>query len=257
MSDSLGDRMKQYEYDFSYTVPRDMPIMMRLDGKAFHTYTRGLEKPFSQLIIDAMWETAMVLCSEIQNARLAYIQSDEITILIYPRRLFESEPWFGNKIQKMVSVSAGIASGVMSLESNKIFSKPKRACFDSRVWVLPSHEVCNAFIWRQQDWTRNSVQMLARSLYSHSILHGKDNSELQEMCFKQGRNWNDLPLYLRRGACLVRKQYTAPSNSHPFRSPDESGEPSIRYKWVVDKNIPIFSQDRNYIDKHLEVLETE
>lgn len=239
--DSLGDRMKRFERDFSFTLTRDFPVLMRLDGKAFHTYTKGLDRPFDVRIIAAMWEVAKVLCSEIQGAKIAYVQSDEISILI-KNRDFEGEPWFGNKVQKMVSVAAGIASGVMTEESPKVFGTVKRACFDARVWAVPAHEVCNALLWRQQDWSRNSIQMLARSLYSHKQCQNKNNSDLREMCFQKGENWNDLPVYLRRGACIVRETYHAGAPNEP---------PVTRHRWVVDKNIPIFTQDRNYIDHHL------
>ena len=243
--------MKEYERDYSYTLTKKTPVLIRVDGKAFHTYTRGLERPFDQGLIEAMWETARVLCSEIQGAQLAFVQSDEISILIHNYKTRESESWFGNKLQKMVSVAAGIASGVMTIESDAIFATRehgiviplhKRACFDARAWIMPTFEVCNYFIWRQQDWTRNSVQMLARSLYSHKELHGKNNSELQEMCFQKDTNWNDLPVYLRRGACIVKRTFETPHPNSPIRS-----------RWEVDKDIPIFTQDRDYIDRHLEV----
>lgn len=251
----LGNRMKEYERACSVTLMKRTPILIRVDGKAFHTYTKGCDRPFDQGLIEAMWETAKALCEEIQGAQLAYVQSDEISILVHNYKTRESESWFGNKLQKMASVSAGIASGVMTIESDRVFCdreagvyipRQKRACFDSRVWTIPPFEVCNYFIWRQQDWTRNSVQMLARSLYSHKQLHNKNNSDLQEMCFQKGKNWNDLPTYLRRGACIVRNTYT---------SVGEDGQAIVRSKWEVDEDIPIFTQDRYYIDRHLEVEE--
>ena len=162
-----------------------------------------------------------------QGAQLAYIQSDEISILIHNYKRLTSQSWFGNQLQKMASVSAGIASGVMTLESIKVFGEYRRAVFDSRVFILPEHDVCNYFLWRQQDWTRNSVQMLARSLYSHKECYKKNNAQLQEMCVQKGYNWNDLDPYLKRGICLTGSS------------------------WVIDKNIPIFSQDRNYIERYL------
>ena len=248
MADSLGDRMKEYERSAASTLPKKLPVLLRVDGKAFHTYTKDCDRPFDQNLIEAMWETAKVLCEEIQGAQLAFVQSDEISILIHNYKNRESEPWFGNKVQKMVSVAAGSASGVMTKESVRIFGttregifqpRRKRACFDARVWVLPPFEVCNYFIWRQQDWTRNSVQMLARSLYSHKQLIGKNNPELQELCFQKGQNWNDLPTYLRRGACIVKTDYYV--------------DATLRSKWFVDKSIPIFTTDRDYIDRRLEV----
>jgi tRNA(His) 5'-end guanylyltransferase len=252
---NLGDRMKEYERACAVTLMKRTPVLIRVDGKAFHTYTKGCDRPFDQGVVEAMWETAKALCNEIQGAQLAYVQSDEISILVHNYKTRESGSWFDNKLQKMASVSAGIASGVMTMESDRIFSsreggiyvpEKRRACFDSRVWTIPPFEVCNYFIWRQQDWTRNSVQMLARSLYSHKQLHNKDNSSLQEMCFQKGKNWNDLPTYLKRGACIVKNTYTVVT---------EDDQMATRSRWEVDTEIPIFTQDRYYIDQYLEVDE--
>ena len=264
--DNLGNRMKDYERAAGHVLPARLPVMLRVDGKCFSQYTKGCDRPFDQKLIEAMWEIAKTLCTEIQGAQLAYVQSDEISVFIHNYKMLTSQAWRGNKVQKMCSIAAGIASSVMTLESKKVFGKYKRACFDARVWVLPEAEVCNSLIFRQQDWTRNSVQMLARSLFSHNQCYGKNNSELQDLCMNQGRNWNDLPTYLRRGACIIRKEYKM--QTHIF-SPEEgmdrnkafkdgkytvkSGEPTIRSRWEVDKKIPIFTQDRDYIDHHLKV----
>jgi len=233
--------MKGYEKAAGYVLPTRLPVMLRVDGKCFSKYTKGCGRPFDQKFIEAMWEVAKALCSEIQGAQFAYVQSDEISVLIHNYKTLNSNPWVGNKVQKMCSIAAGIASGVMTMESEKIFGKRKRACFDARVWVLPEAEVCNALYWRQQDWTRNSVQMLARSLFSHKMCHGKSNADLREMCTQQGKNWNDLAIYLQRGACVVRQSY---SSQHPHAP--------TRYRWGTDLDIPIFTQDRNYIDQYLE-----
>jgi len=240
--DNLGDRMKEYERDYSFTISWGIPVLIRLDGRAFHTYTKGLSKPYDQEFINAMWETAKVLCDEIHGAQFAYHQSDEISILIHNYKKHVTQPWLGKRIQKMVSVAAGIASGVMTMESPKIFGSAKRACFDARVWQLSEAEVANYFLWRQKDCQRNSVQMLAQSLFSHKQLHAKNVTELKGMCIEQGKNWEDLPTYLKRGACIVRREY---SSSHPHAP--------TRSKWDVDKETPIFSEDRDYIESYLKV----
>lgn len=242
----IMDRMKRYERCWRLTITPRMPIIMRVDGKAFHTYTKKCNRPFDIAFISAMWETAKDLCKEIQGAQLAYVQSDEISILIHSYKTLNSESWFGNQVQKMVSVSASIASATMSFESIKIFDEYKKAHFDSRVFSIPESDVCNYFIARQQDWTRNSVQMLARSIYPDKQLLHKNNAKLHEMCFSMGRNWNDLPIYLKRGACIIRKVFT---------STGIDGQEVTRSSWEVDKEIPIFTQDRSYINKYLEVEE--
>jgi hypothetical protein len=135
----------------------------------------------------------------------------------------------------------------------------KRAAFDARVFPLPEFEVCNYFIWRQQDWTRNSVQMMARSLFSHKECHKKNNSQLQEMIHQAGKNWNDLDIHLKRGQCIVKETYEVDPGATYQLDPGESipkgfikpGETVTRSRWAVDNNIPIFTQDRDYIDKHL------
>jgi len=252
---TLGDRMKKYESAFKATLPNRLPVICRVDGKAFHTYTKGLlKKPgvaYDTKLEEVMNITAMKLCEEIQGAEFAYVQSDEISILIHGYKRFASQGWFDNKIQKMVSVSAAIASATFTLESSRIwnftdkgevFPNHKPAYFDSRVFVLPEDDVCNYFAWRQQDATRNSVQMLARSLYSHKECNNKNGSQLQEMTFQKGRNWNDEPTSFRRGRCIVRK-------FEQFQPP--VGPSVTRQRWAVDSEPPVFTTDREYINKYL------
>lgn len=222
---SLGDRMKVYEKAGRTMLPRRMPVILRIDGKAFHSFAAHFVKPFDEGLIRAMDEAAIELCQEIQGAQFAFVQSDEISILVHNYKRLNTEAWFDNQTQKMASVAAAIAAASVSLRYER------RAHFDARAFVLPEAEVCNYFIWRQQDWTRNSIQMCARSLYSHKQCDGKVQSEMQEMCFQAGLNWNDLPVRLRRGRCIVRA---------------ERG-------WHVDNEPPIFTQDREYVERHLAV----
>ena len=260
---SLGDRMKEYyENCYKINLPRRIPLIIRLDGKAFHTLTRGCEKPFDKNIINLMDETAKYLCENIQGAQLAYLQSDEISILVHNYKRLESSAWFDNDLMKMCSVSASLAtskfnhvkafndiwngeceSSNMELFINTNLNDMKLAHFDSRAFVLPESEVCNYFIWRQKDWERNSIQMLAQSLYSHKELQNKKCSDLQEMCFQKGKNWNDLSIDLKRGRCIIRK-------SNLFNN-----DKAFRDLWEVDNNIPIFTEDREYINKLLKVEE--
>lgn len=260
-NDSLGDRMKQYESCFKYELPRRMPVILRIDGKAFHTYTKKLKNSegvaYNKDLEEVMNLTAIKLCKEIQGAQLAYVQSDEISILIHGYKKLNSQGWFNNELIKIVSVSASIAAATFTLNSYKIWSKPdgsfqaadlddfRPAYFDSRAFVIPENDVCNYLIWRQQDCTRNSIQMLARSLYSHKECYLKNNSQLQEMCWKKGRNWNDEPASFKRGRCVVKT---------PEEKTLPNGDRITRFTWAVDDNIPVFSQERSYINKYL-VLE--
>lgn len=241
--DSLGDRMKGYEIAARTALPRRMPVIMRVDGKSFHTYTRGLARPFDARLTDAMDQVAIALCSEIQGAQLAYVQSDEISILIHGYKRFASASWFDNEVQKMTSVAGSIAGATMTAASPTIFDGATRpAYFDARVAIYPETEVCNYFIWRQQDAVRNSIQMSAQALYSQRQLHGKPCSELQDMIHAKGQNWNDLPTRQKRGRCIVREVY-------------QIGE-TTRSRWTVDNEIPTFTADREYIDRLL-ALEPE
>jgi tRNA(His) 5'-end guanylyltransferase len=245
-NDSLGDRMKSYEDCYRLYLPIRSPIILRIDGKAFHSYTRGCQKPVDENLIGVMNDTAKYLCENIQGAQLGYVQSDEISLLLVNYKSLDSQSWFDNNLQKMVSVSAGMASGVFTGLSGRIWGgNSKIAVFNSRAFLVPKEDVVNYFQWRQQDATRNSVQMLARSLYSHRECENKNNSELQEMCFRKGVNWNDCPVPQKRGRGLVKVQY-----QHTGVNP-KTGEsiPSERSEWRVDNNIPIFSENRNYVEK--------
>lgn len=228
--DSLGDRMKRYESASRTVLPPRMPTIIRVDGKAFHTWTRGMQRPFDERLIGWMNDVALTLCHEIQGAQLAYIQSDEISILLHDYKRFESQAWFDKQVQKMVSVAAAIAASRMTYLATE--SKWRReAYFDARAWVLPETEVTNYFLWRQNDAVRNSIQMLARSLYSHAECENKCQAELLEMCWQKGQNWNDLKTHLKRGRCTVRCD---------------------DWYWRIDNEIPIWkAEGREYIERLL------
>ena len=248
----LGDRMKRYEDVNRHYLIRRTPVIIRLDGKAFHSFTKGLERPFDEELHKNMVHTMYMLVSQIQGAVLAYTQSDEISILIRDWDTLNTDAWFDYNIQKMVSVSASIATA----EFNYAWSKrPKKiAHFDSRVFNLPKEEVCNYFIWRQQDASRNSVNMLAQSLFSHKELQGKNVSEVQDMMMMQKSvNWNDCKTWQKRGTCTYRTK-------NRFNKEDmdqlDINDPSSKSHIMQDFEIPIFTQDRNYVEQHL-VVENE
>ena len=244
-NDTLGDRCKRYEESFRTILPERMPVILRLDGKAFHTYTKGCKRPFDEALSSCMNDTAIYLCKNIQNVVVAYIQSDEISILLNNYQDINTESWYGNNAIKMCSVAAGMASAYFTSISDRIFGKSKLATFDCRAFVVPKEDVNNVFLWRQQDATRNSVQMLARSLYSHKECTDKNNSELQEMCYQKGYNWNDVLVPQKRGRCIIKTQIPGTATNR------KTGEvvSFLRSEWVADQNIPVFSQDRSYIEK--------
>lgn len=238
---SLGDRMKAYEAASKGTLPGRLPVIIRVDGKAFHTYTRGAEKPFDEKLMEVMDDTARALCEEVQGSVLAYVQSDEISLLIHSYKDLESEAWFSNEIQKMVSVSAGIASATFSLGSSKIFSGThKRAVFDSRAFVLPESEISNYFIWRQRDCIRNSINTIAQNLFSQKELHGKNLDQVKQLLLDKAdidvddqETWEP---YFIRGRCVKRKLVK------------HSAGNVYRQSWDVDRDIPHFSLNRSYVE---------
>lgn len=238
--DSLGDRIKsQYEHRTRYFLPRRTYVVIRVDGKAFHTFTRGCNRPFDNQLITSMDEVAIALCNQIDGAAFAYAQSDEVSVLVTDFSREGTGAWFDNNLQKMSSVSASIATAAFNCSWAALSSTPDTqalALFDSRVFTIPDPvEVENYFIWRQKDWTRNSIQLVGQSFFSHRELHGKNNSKIQEMLFTQkGVNWSDYPAHLKRGRIIKYNKR-------------EEGSLRRDSRWVVDNDIPVFTRDRSYL----------
>ena len=234
MHDELGERMKgHYEDRTRHFLPRRTHTIIRLDGKAFHTFTAYCEKPFDNALMKLMDETAQFLCQNIQGCKFAYVQSDEISLLLTDFDDIKTDAWFNGNIQKIASVSASMATAFFNNNINHPLDVYGPAFFDSRVFTIPEWtEVENYFIWRQNDATRNSIQMVAQSLYSQKELHGKKQPELQEMIFQKGQNWNNLEDGKKRGRVIVKIPKIARD--------DKTG-------WGIIINPPIFTQERNYI----------
>lgn len=183
-----------------------IPVLARVDGRAFSQFTKGLDRPYDQRMVDLMVETTKFLVEE-TNARCGYTQSDEIS-LVWLSEHPDTEMFFGGKLSKMISVVGSLATMAFNrLLPHRIPEHShKMPVFDNRVWEVPVYyEAVNYFIWREQDATRNSVSMAARHYYSHDECHGKNSSELQEMLFRKGVNWNDYPRHFKRGT-YVRRQ---------------------------------------------------
>ena len=249
--DTLGDRMKGFENFYRTYIRMREPIIIRVDGKAFHTLSANFDKPYDYDLIHIMDNVAIALCEQIQGAVFAYVQSDEISVFVYPWLNPNSEPWFQNNINKIVSVSAGIASAHFTSEMGwKLFGyemamQPvKPVVFDSRAFTLPMDEVNNYFIWRQKDWLRNSVQMHARSLYSQKQLNGKKLPELLQMIEDKGENWNDNCSGVRHGRGIAK--------SYDYKVVEETGESVERSHWTVCHELPKFTEDREFISKLLD-----
>jgi len=215
MNDDLGKRMKgQYESRTRTFLPRRTYTLIRLDGKAFHTFTRGMKRPYDETLMKAMDDTAKFLCENIQGCQLGYVQSDEISLLLTDFDKITTDAWFDGNVQKMVSVSASMATAFFNdIFSNNIHGN--LAFFDSRVWTIPDYvEVENYFVWRQKDAVRNSIAMTAQSLYSHTELNGKSSSEQQDMIHAKGQNWNDMPEGFKRGRTIYKSTCLDPEEEY-------------------------------------------
>ena len=269
--DDLGVRMKTFYEQIPKTkLMRRTPVAIRIDGKAFHTFTRGFNKPFDEVLMQSMQQTMKYLCENIQGCVLGYTQSDEITLILVDYKKLNSSAWFDYEVQKMCSIAASMATMAFNksfkrnynLWKNKTFptsyldylnapithdditlldtySKAMNngAMFDARVFNIPKEEVTNLLYWRQMDAIRNSIQMVGQANFSHKQLHGSSCNEIQDMLMVQnGINWNDFPVNQKRGSCCIKEVY--------------EHEGVQRTHWVIDNNIPIFREDgREYIDK--------
>lgn len=267
---AFDKRMKKYEFVSRHYLTTRTPVIIRIDGKAFHTFTRGFQKPFDDVLSKTMQETMKYLCENIQGCVLGYTQSDEITLVLVDYKNIDTSAWFDYNIQKCASVAASMAT----MAFNKYFNNNieefgraniedwdeggtsrnlsveerialnlaetyykaylKGAMFDARVFNIPKDEVCNNLLWRQNDASRNSIQMVGRAYFSHKQLDKKSTSDIQDMLMlEKGINWNDCPTKYKRGSCCIRK----------------TDEATGRSKWIIDNEIPIFKADgRKYVN---------
>ncbi|MGL5506985.1 MAG: tRNA(His) guanylyltransferase Thg1 family protein [Paraclostridium sp.] len=256
---TLEERMKRYEHASKNNLMRRTPAIIRIDGKAFHTFTKGLKKPFDEIVMKAMEDTTRYLCKNIQGVKLAYTQSDEISLLLTDYEKLETEAWFGYNIQKVVSVSASMATLAFNesffrqvemmghtinteegaLYYDKLINKINTALFDSRVFLLPKEEVCNYFIWRQQDAIRNSKQALGQSEFSAKDLHGLSTSEIEnKLIDERDISWVDYSSQEKYGALVTKDKYCL----------DNGAERTI---WVRKSVTPLFKDNRNIVNDHL------
>lgn len=198
---ALGDRMKQHEQATRTVLPRRTYTLIRCDGRAFHSYLRAAAKPYDYGFMADMDAVAETLCAEISGSVLAFVQSDEISILTVDFGGANTQPWFGGEVQKIVSSAAALASVALCRR------RPGTPTFDARVFTVADPvEVANYFVWRQRDCVRNSITMAAQAVFSHRELHGVNGNQMQEMLFtRAGINWNDYPDGAKRGRVVVRE----------------------------------------------------
>ena len=271
----LDKRMKGYYEEIpKIKLMRRTPVIIRLDGKAFHTFTRGFQKPFDDILISSMQDTMKYLCENIQGCVLGYTQSDEITLILVDYKKLNSSAWFDYEVQKMCSISASMATmafnkafheeyykwGIENLPNfdmggtnepvdesiinlSQVYDRAanRGAMFDSRVFNIPKEEVTNCLFWRQDDASKNSIQMVGQANFYHKELQGKSCNDIQNMLLtERGINWNDLPTYKKRGSCCIKENYEVCVD----------GVVTTRSHWVIDNDIPIFKGEcREYIER--------
>ena len=274
----LAKRMKEYEKAGQRYLTRRTPIILRLDGCHFHSFTKGFKRPFDEVLIKTMQETMKYLCENIQGATLAYCQSDEITILLVDYKNIDSSAWFDNRQNKIESVAASMCTMafnkffrqkaeefITDYETNGLYGEDsieyelcktyqraieKGAYFDCRAFNIPKEDVTNNFYWRQLDCSRNSIQMVGQANFSHKELHCKTCNDIQDMLMLQKNiNWNDFPIHQKRGTCVVRNKIVIESNAITetvmLRDTTKSEN-----EWIIDKEIPVFKgEGREYIEK--------
>lgn len=277
--DDLGTRMKEFYEGIPKTkLMRRIPVAIRIDGKAFHTFTRGFQKPFDSILMTSMQETMKYLCENIQGCVFGYTQSDEITLILIDYQKFTSSAWFDYEVQKVCSIAASMAT----MAFNKFFTKnvnyfemvhehddtineycttlvnalEKGATFDARCFNIPKEEVANLIYWRQLDAMRNSVQMVGQANFSHKELQNKSCNDIQDMLVAQKAiNWNFYPEDCKRGAACIKM----PPREEIIEVPTAAEKPLRavvnRSFWVIDKQMPILKENWDYINKYIYVGE--
>jgi tRNA(His) guanylyltransferase len=251
--DSFGDRMKMYEgMEANRILLPGLPVCVRLDGRAFHTFTRGLERPYDERLSCMMIETTKRLVDD-THALIGYTQSDEIS-LIYAPAVTSEELLFGGRVSKLTSTLASIATAHFNELRRELLPNKGIATFDCRVWTVPSkEEAVNSLLWREQDATKNSISMAASAYYSHKELQGKSGSQKQELLFQKGINWNEYPVFFKRGTYVKRVVTSRKLTTYELNDLPEKHQarlnPDMEFtrSTVTAFNMPIFGKVTNRV----------
>lgn len=281
----LAKRMKDYEMRDRYFLQKRIPVAIRVDMRAGHTFTKGFERPFDKVFMKSMQETAKYMCENMGNAKFAYVQSDEITIILVDYDTLETDCWFNYRTDKLCSISASMATmafnrffaqevdkwGVETFDwewyeggtndpevanspewkLSEIYSKAikKGAMFDARCFNISKEEVTNLIYWRQLDATRNSIQMVGQAYFSHDELQDKTCNMIQDMLMtKYGINWNDFTVPCKRGTACIKVATKVTENIK--REPQPFGEDRVTTTIIEERPIWV-------IDKNMPILKGE
>lgn len=266
---SLQERMKAYEYVPRLFLMKRNPVIIRIDGKAFHTFTKGLEKPFDNMVEKAMIETTKYLCKNIQGCKIGYTQSDEISLFLTDYDTLETEGWFNYNLEKMTSIAASMATLAFNNEfnllvikefdkrtDNKIddfasieeynkalsdtnldvyFKKRYKALFDARAFNIPKEDVTNYFVWRQRDAIRNSKQAVGQANFPAKNLFGLNTTAIVNKLADVGIMWEDYSYHQKRGVYITKEEV----------------EGEKRPQWIAHEYTPLFEKERESIDKFI------
>ena len=281
--DDLGTRIKEYEKRNQYYLQKRTPVAIRVDGRSFHTFTKGFQRPFDKVLIKTMQETAKYMCENMGNAKFAYVQSDEITIILVDYDTLETDCWFNYRTDKLCSISASMATMAFNrvfvknvdewgrltfpnwdeggtneevdvdlLKLNDAYQRAigKGAMFDARCFNIPKEEVTNLIYWRQLDATRNSIQMVGQANFSHKELQNKSCNDIQDMLHEQkGINWNDYSTVCKRGTACIKNRKIIEYLDEFKVTAKLMDSTKTENSWIIDKEMPILKgEDRAYVD---------
>lgn len=205
--EAMGDRHKAFESrETMHRLMPGLPVLVRLDGRAFHTFTRGLARPYDERLSRSMIETTKYLVDH-THASVGYTQSDEIS-LAYPNTDPNNQVMFDGRVQKLCSILAAMATAKFNQQI--LANIPEKAhllpLFDARVYQYPTLDLAaESFVWRETDATRNSLTMAAHAYYSHKELHKAGYARKHEMLHAKGLNWNDYPDFFKKGTYVRRE----------------------------------------------------
>ena len=273
----LANRMKEYEKRNQYYLQKRIRVAIRVDGRSFHTFTKGFKRPFDDILMKSMQETAKYMCENIQGAKFAYVQSDEITIILIDYDTLETDCWFNYRTDKLCSIAASMATMIFNkifkekvenfieeggafslaqLNYNQMKMEPylkaieKGAMFDARCFNIPKEEVTNLIYWRQLDATRNSIQMVGQANFSHKELQNKSCNDIQDMLHEQkGINWNDYPTVCKRGTACIKNRKIIEYLDEFKVTAKLMDSTKTENSWIIDTEMPILKgENRAYVD---------
>lgn len=206
MQDLLGDKMKSFEsVESDRRAVKGMPLMARLDGRSFSSFTANFARPYDTRLTNLMIDTTKFLVEKTQ-AVLGYTQSDEISLMWNVEEDSCSQYLFDGRFQKMTSILAAYATGYFV--SHLASAIPEKAgeipLFDCRVWQVPTlMDAYSTFWWREKDAIKNSITMAASTKFSHKALHGVNGQTKKAMLREVGIEFDDYPESFRHGTYIA------------------------------------------------------